>query len=279
MKQHRNRNRIIRKSISLLIIGSMMLLMLGGCVASEKAYQGKPLEASLLKEKAVAGSLSGLRITYDELQIQIEAAEVQAVLQQYQTYADANPDYVGWLYLKDTMVNGPVVQSQLDGDGYWEYLYKDFYGNDQFAGTLFLDKACSIGESPTDNWIIYGHNMNNGSMFGTLKYYRNPEFWEEHPTFCFVTRDSIVTFEILGVVQSWVSDVPEGQFEYYFFFDAADETEFNAFVQQVKSNALYETEVEAEYGDQLITLSTCDGWHTEGRLAIIGRRISEKKGL
>ena len=73
------------------------------------------------------------------------------------------------------MVNGPVVQSQLDGNGYWESLYKDFYGNDKFAGTLFMDKACSIDEPATDNWLIYGHNMNDGSMFGTLKYYKEED--------------------------------------------------------------------------------------------------------
>ena len=109
-------------------------------------------------------------------------------------------------------------------------------------------------------------------MFGTLKYYRDEAFFQAHPTFTFITRESVETFEILGVVQSWVSDVPQGQFEYFYFFDAEDEGEFDAFVQQVKDNALYETGVEAEYGDQLITLSTCDSWHEEGRLALIGRQ-------
>ena len=213
------------------------------------------------------------RISYVELQDR----KIQAAVHQYDDYADANPDYVGWLTLEDTMIDGPVVQSQLDGNGYWEYLYKDFEGNDKFSGTLFMDKACALGPNPTDNWMIYGHNMNDGSMFGTLKYYRSEEFWEQHPTFTFTTRSSVETFEILGVVQSWVSDEPEGQFEYFFFFDADDAYEFQEFVRQVQENSLYDTGVSAEYGDQLITLSTCDSWHEEGRLAVIGRRKNEKE--
>lgn len=266
MKKGRN---ALRCKKPLLLSGIFFLGILCGCMAQPKAEWGKPADADLRKGQLnITSELSDKRMDYAE----IREAMLQAVLQQYEGYAEANPDYVGWLHLEDTLVDGPVVQSQLDGNGYWEYLYKDFEGNYKFAGTLFLDKSCSLEAPATANWMIYGHNMNDGSMFGTLKYYRNEEFWQEHPSFTFTTRTQVETFEILGVVQSWVSDWPEGQFEYFYFFDAANEEEYNAFVRQVKENSLYDTGVEAEYGDQLITLSTCDSWHEEGRLAIIGRR-------
>lgn len=238
------------------------------CQSVSRTDRGKPVTGVRSQEQIIAVNIREQRITYEALQNRL----LEDILHQYDEYADANPDYIGWLYLADTKIDGPVVQSEQDGNGYWEYLYKDFYGNDKFAGTLFMDKACSIQDPVTDNWLIYGHNMNDGSMFGTLKYYRDEAFFQAHPTFTFITRESVETFEILGVVQSWVSDVPQGQFEYFYFFDAEDEGEFDAFVQQVKDNALYETGVEAEYGDQLITLSTCDSWHEEGRLALIGRQ-------
>lgn len=258
----------------LYFISLLGISILSACQMKGESGLIGSMEVSYSKEPMyIASNLSGKRITYDVLQEIIEEQKLKQALQQYESYAEANPDYVGWLHIDDTQVDGPVVQSQLDGNGYWEYLYKDFYGNYKFAGTLFLDKSCSIGDSATDNWMIYGHNMNDGSMFGTLKYYRNEEFWETHPTFTFTTRESVETFEILGVVQSWVSDQPQGQFEYFFFFDAENEEEFQDFVRQVKENSLYETGVEAEYGDQLITLSTCDSWHEEGRLAVIGRAI------
>lgn len=255
-----------------ILFGCAAISMLCACEAGSRAELAQPADGLWRKEKpALTLGLSNQRTTFDEMQEQ----KLQAILRQYESYAEANPDYVGWLHLEDTLVDGPVVQSQLDGNGYWEYLYKDFNGNYKFAGTLFLDKSCSIGEPATANWMIYGHNMNDGSMFGTLKYYRNEEFWREHPTFTFTTRTQVETFEIIGVVQSWVSDYPQGQFEYFYFFDAENEEDFDAFVRQVKENSLYDTGVEAEYGDQLITLTTCDSWHEEGRLAIIGR----KKGL
>lgn len=266
---------LTRKEVVLVACFCLLTMILWGCDKQASEKIGQPVNADLQKKRIIESGLSEQRITYAKLQ----DMQVQEILRQYQEYADANPDYIGWLYMEDTMVNGPVVQSQLDGNGYWEYLYKDFYGNDKFAGTLFMDKACSIDEPATDNWLIYGHNMNDGSMFGTLKYYKEEAFWKEHPTFTLVTRNSVETFEILGVVQSWVSDESEGQFEYFYFFDAENEEEFNWYVQQVKENSLYETGVEASYGDQLITLSTCDSWHWEGRLAVIGRRYSVKKGL
>lgn len=238
------------------------------CRFTAKTVNGKPMTDMCRETQTWTIHMAKQRISYDALQDRL----LEEILHRYDVYAEANPDYIGWLYLADTKIDGPVVQSELDGNGYWEYLYKDFYGNDKFAGTLFMDKACSIQVPVTDNWLIYGHDMNDGSMFGTLKYYRNEEFFQSHPSFTFTTREAVETFEILGVVQSWVSEEPQGQFEYFYFFDAADKTEFDEFVRQVKENSLYETGVEAEYGDQLITLSTCDGWHEEGRLAVIGRR-------
>lgn len=259
----------LRKWIGMGMLLSWSMGILCSCQIHNNPEYARPIENPKREWLYSIAGITGKRISYDDLQIQI----LEEQLHKYDDYANANPDYIGWLCLTDTAVNGPVVQSQLDGNGYWEYLYKDFYGNDRFAGTLFMDKACSITGTTTDNWLIYGHNMNDGSMFGTLKYYRDEAFWRSHPTFTFTTRESVETFEILGVVQSWVSDVPQGQFEYFYFFDAENEEEFNTFVRQVKENSLYDTGVEAEYGDQLITLSTCDSWHVEGRLGIIGRRM------
>lgn len=258
----------VKMKLLLGILDMVVLVLCSSCQPALEADTGRPISDIRQEEKIITVDMAVQRISYETLQNLL----LQEILHQYDEYADANPDYIGWLSLPDTQVNGPVVQSELDGNGYWEYLYKDFYGNDKFAGTLFMDKACSVQEPVTDNWLIYGHDMRDGSMFGTLKYYRDAAFFQEHPTFTFTTRESVDTFEILGVVQSWVSSVPQGQFEYYYFFDAENQKEFDSFVRQVKENSLYETGVEAEYGDQLITLSTCDGWHVEGRLAVIGRR-------
>ncbi len=274
--RNEKKKKIVKSLLCLATFAGIGLL--SACQAESTAPKAHPVSDSLNREELQIGfNLAGKRSGYQAIQEVKRRQQVEAILQQYESYANANPDYVGWLHLEDTLIDEPVVQSQLDGNGYWEYLYKDFYGNDKFAGTLFLDKACSIEEPATDNWMIYGHNMNNGSMFGTLKYYRQEEFWKNHPTFSFITRDDVITFEILGVVQSWVSAEPQGQFEYYYFFDAENEGEFQDFVRQVKENSLYETGVEAEYGDQLITLSTCDSWHEEGRLAVIGRRLREEE--
>ncbi|MED9969784.1 MAG: hypothetical protein UFA98_07245 [Ruminococcus sp.] len=72
-------------------------------------------------------------------------------------------DYVGWLTIDDSIIDYPVMKSSEDDPEY--YLHRDFYGNDSFSGCLFIGEGC---DSESESFVIYGHNMNNDSMFGAL---------------------------------------------------------------------------------------------------------------
>ena len=86
-----------------------------------------------------------------------------------------NEDYVGWLTVYGTGADGPVVQGE-DND---EYLRKDFYGNYLVAGTFFMDEMVDVKDE-TGNRIIYGHMMNDDTMFGSFKQYKNLDFFKKN---------------------------------------------------------------------------------------------------
>ena len=95
-----------------------------------------------------------------------EPEEEGGVLREYRWLYESNPDMVGWIMIEDTVINYPVVQTPDDPE---YYLHRDFDGQDNARGCLFADVKCDVENS--DNVIIYGHHMNDGSMFGELMNY------------------------------------------------------------------------------------------------------------
>ena len=126
--------------------------------------------------------------------------------------------------------------------------------------------------TPSDNIVIYGHRMSDGSMFARLDKYMKEQHYRDNPYIFFDTLTELHTYKIVSVFLTTAS-VGKG-FTYHTFVEADDEAEFNKFIKSVKSMALYDTGVDAAYGDKLITLSTCEYSQTNGRLVIVAKRIS-----
>ncbi len=178
-----------------------------------------------------------------------------------------NSDIVAWIEIEGTEINYPVLQTT-DNDFYMNRDYKKSYSS---AGSIFLDKDFSWSPKSC-NFLIYGHNMKNGTMFQNLLKYKDKAFFDEHPTIRFTTNEEDSTYEIISVFQSRVYYKYETNvFRYYYFVNAETEDEYNNFVNNAKSASLYDTGKTATFGDQLITLSTC-AYHTEdGRFVVVGR--------
>ena len=190
------------------------------------------------------------------------------ILPEYKELYDINSDFIGWLKIPDTIINYPVVQGG-EGDFYLEH---DFYKKPDRRGTLLLDEESDILK-PTTNLMIHGHNMKDGTMFSVLRNYKKKSFYDKHKIIEFNTIYEKGKYEIVSVFQSKVYLKSENVFKYYKFFDASSEEEFNYFYENIKKLALYDTGVEAKYGDTFITLSTCD-YHTEdGRLAVVAKKV------
>lgn len=201
-----------------------------------------------------------------------EPQKIPDILPEYEKIYAENEDLVGWLQIEDTSVNYPVLQSDTEKDSQF-YLTHSFAKKKDKNGSLFMDYRNDFLNRDT-NLIIYGHNMKSGAMFGSLKKYLDEEYLEEHKTIQFDTIYERGTYEVIGAFLSEVSFQDEYTFRYYNFLNAENESEFEAFrVNVMQLDALKKGTLDAEYGDELLTLSTCSSYTDEGRMFIIAKRI------
>ncbi len=183
-----------------------------------------------------------------------------------------NPEIVGILEIDGTKINYPVVQAK-DNDYYLTHNYKKEKSQD---GALFLDKDYDMSK-PSSNLLIYGHNnIGSKEMFVDLINYKSKDFYNSHKTIRYTTLQEEEEYEIISVFLSRVYYKSEKNvFRYYYFVDAKNEQEYNDFVQNAKKASLYDIDATASYGEQLMTLSTCEYSQTDGRLAVVAKKINK----
>ncbi len=197
----------------------------------------------------------------------IEATERMLKVEKLQ---EENEDIVGWIEIEDTNISYPVLQGK-DNEYYLNHNYKKEKSQ---KGSVFLD-ANYDWSIPSNNLIIYGHNIVNDLMFKDLLKYANEEFYKEHPVIRFTTKENDGEYEIISAFKSKVFNKSDTNvFRYYNFINAETEEEYNEFVENAKKVSLYDIEETTEYGDELMTLITCSYHTTDGRFVVIGR---EKK--
>ena len=190
------------------------------------------------------------------------------ILEEYQTLYNANKRFVGWIRIEDTNIDYPVMQT-VDNE---YYLTHNISQENDKNGAIFLDTNCDIIKGNT-NWIVYGHHMSSGKMFGTLDKYADEEFYVNHPTFQFDTIYEKGKWQVLYVFRSRVYEQTEITFKYYQFIDAASEAEFDSAMYEMAQMSLYDTGNMAAFGDRLLTLSTCDHYEQYGRFVVVAKKI------
>lgn len=178
----------------------------------------------------------------------------------FQVLAKTNPDVVAWIYCPDTPISFPVVQGQ-DNE---YYLYRLFDGTWNKSGTLFVDYRNS--ENFEDkNTIIYGHNMKNDSMLGTLPKYADQEYYDAHPIFWLLTPETSYKVELAAGYETQA----DGEI---YTFGASEETTAEIVRRGVEKSD-FETDVEIGDGDKFLTLSTCSESSSTARYVLIGRLV------
>lgn len=169
-----------------------------------------------------------------------------------------NEDIIGWIYCPDTPINYPVVQ----GTDNNEYLRSDLYGKYLISGTVFVDyRNGNIGEDR--NYIIYGHNMKNSTMFGTLVKYKEPSYYDTHPIIYFLTPEYNYIIELYAgmvVAQDSIVYQPE-----------PDQAALSEFLNEIKDQSTFESAVEISDSDSIITLSTCSYEYDHARYIVVGK--------
>ena len=190
------------------------------------------------------------------------------ILPEFQAIYELNNDFIGWIYVPGAKIDYPVMQTYEDPNFYLDH---DFEKNWNPAGCIYARRQCDVFR-PSDNIVLYGHHMRNGSMFASLKHYTEKEFWEENQFVYFDTLYERHVYQIIAVFKT-TANIGLG-FNYHQFNDAANQEEFDAFMAEVHRLQFYDTGLTAQYGDKLITMSTCEYTLDNGRLAVLAKRIS-----
>lgn len=204
-------------------------------------------------------------IKIDTAEVTEERTEKMIQLEELQK---ENEEIIGWLEIAETNINLPVCQAQ-DNSYYLTHNYKKEKAT---SGALFLDKDFDL-DKPSTNYLIYGHRNKNGTMFEDLMKYKDEQFFKSHPTIKFTTTKEDTEYQIIAVFFSRVYYKDEQNvFRYYQFVNAENETEYNEYISNCKKASIYDTGATAEYGEQLLTLSTCEYSQEDGRFAIVAKK-------
>ena len=171
-----------------------------------------------------------------------------------------NSECFGWISIAGTNINYPVMHTPSNPQ---KYLNKNFYGEYSYSGTPFLDARCS---SDNTNLIIYGHHMNNGTMFADLCNYTEYSYFTEHPTVVLETKDGAFAYSVFFVMKVKSDD------DWYKFLTTDLYETYEKWVSYAKSKSLYNTEITPVYGHQILTLSTCYGYNQDDRILVLAVR-------
>lgn len=164
-----------------------------------------------------------------------------------------SPDTVAWITGEDTPIDYPVVHTD-NNEYYLSHLYS---GEENRYGALFAD--CR-------NTVIYGHNMKNDAMFGSLMGYKEQAYYEEHPTMTLYTPDGDYTIELLsGTLESGDREFVRFRFE--------SEEDFTGYIQSLQSRSTFSSHGTAVPGDRLVSLCTCTYKQNNARYLVVGRLL------
>jgi sortase B len=176
-----------------------------------------------------------------------------------------NQDYFGWLTVEGTRVSLPVVL----GEDNEFYLKHDFYKNDSTYGTLFAD--CLTNQESEGNLLIYGHNMKNDSMFGSLENFCDEDFFNENSLACVEQEDGKHYYEIFAVLIVSGYEEREDYLPIRDYLDTQNSEYLKEILATLKERAIQWRDSSFFANDKFLFLVTCDYTKENGRLLLCGR--------
>lgn len=188
------------------------------------------------------------------------------MLAKYAPLYEQNHDLFGWLRIDGTVIDYPVMHTPTDPE---KYLHTNFKREYSFGGIPFIDANCS---ADSDNLLIYGHNMLDGSMFRTLLKYQQKDFWQRNPVISFNTLYEEQEYEVVAAFYDKVYKKSDTNFKFYQFYDTSDQSSFDEAMAYYREHALYDTGVTAQCGDLFLTLVTCAYQTENGRFVVVARK-------
>jgi sortase B len=177
-----------------------------------------------------------------------------------------NKDFIYWLTIPGTKIDYPVMQRKSSPE---YYLHRSFDRKYSASGTPFLSEI-SDPEKPSDNLIIYGHHMRAGTMFAVLPKFESESFYKEHKEIHLLTKSGLHIYKVFCTFKTRVGTGSDREFRYYDKADLESEADFDAFISAAKEKEFFDTGLSPSYGDQIITLSTCEYSGRNGRFVVLG---------
>lgn len=206
--------------------------------------------------KSTAGQMAG----------QDMAAMREARVKAYSKIKEQNSDLVGWVKIEGTKIDYPVLQTP-DSPNF--YLSHDFDKKSSIYGAPYVAEECDLAGG-CKNILIYGHHMKNGSMFAALDEYLDKGFRDEHPIIQFDTLEEYGNYEVMAVFTMSAVDQDN---PLYGWIGAGGEEDFANYVSYIKQHSQYDTGIDAQWGDHLISLVTCEYTHRDGRLIVVAKKM------
>ena len=230
----------------------------------------------------VSGGILAKRY-FDDRQVESEFSDLQAMIStdtaateetgesnsaKFAALRDQNSDFIGWISIEGTSLDFPVMYAPDNKDF---YLRHDFNKEYSVYGVPYLDEKTTLGANDqSENLIVYGHNMKTGTIFGCLTGYKEADYYAEHPRIQFDTVYSDGTYEVFAAFS--IDVVNDTSFVYNQYVDM-DEATYNEYVEEVISRSDVDTGIRPSYGEQLLTLSTCEYSSDNGRYVVVARKV------
>ncbi|MGI5959596.1 MAG: class B sortase [Massiliimalia sp.] len=213
---------------------------------------------------------------HDQLKEQIVSSSDGTTLSPQEKYApliQVNSDFIGWITLEGTRIDYGVVQ----GEDNSHYLSTDFYGNPHRLGTVFLDcRAQFQAEKQSDHLVLYGHSAKDGSFFADVRKYKKLDFYQEHPIIEWSSiYEGDTRWIIFAAYMIDASDSSDDAFWFQDYIDFKDESEYNEFINGINQRNYFQNDIDLAFGDQFLTLSTCDYDFDNARFVITARRLRQ----
>ena len=184
---------------------------------------------------------------------------------------DINSDYKGWLTIYGTQISEPVVQGETNET----YLRTNINGEHAEAGTLFLDETTDLSQD--GNLIIYGHKMNDGTMFGTLDKFEDEEFFDNNGTVCWESEKGKEYYQIFALLVLPGYSTDPNFIDLQAWNNVLDEEQTADMLNTIADRAsIFRGESFNLEKDKYLFLVTCDYSISNGRLVLVGRRLSKK---
>ena len=180
-----------------------------------------------------------------------------------------NSDIVGFLFVEGTNITNVILQGE---DNYF-YLHRDMYGNHNVNGSVFMDFR-NAPDFTDPNTILYGHNMNNGTMFHNVRFYMQQEFFQEHPLIKVFTDERLFVYEIFSAFSTRVDRAYRMDFDYIQVQFEQDE-DFDNLVDEMARRSVLYTGVTASGEDRILVLSTCTNVNRNTRYVVVARLAQE----